>query len=126
MQYDVAAIAGIYENAESFWEYRVKNAHKRADTWMVSTWPEVGLLRERSFWQHFVSWNQTYQTLDLTSIPMAQEEAQQLLERAVQKEVIRVVQCSSIQDLEKVRDMLSDNLMLTKDGPVQFRGKYGG
>ena len=37
MQYDVAAIAGIYENAESFWEYRVKNAHKRADTWMVST-----------------------------------------------------------------------------------------
>ena len=83
-------------------------------------------MRERSFWQHFVSWNQTYQTLDLTSIPMAQEEAQQLLERAVQKEVIRVVQCSSIQDLEKVRDMLSDNLMLTKDGPVQFRGKYGG
>jgi len=73
VQYDVAAIAGIYENAESFWEYRVKNAHKRA------------------------------------------EEAQQLLERAVQKEVIRVVLCSSIQDLEKVRDMLSDNLMLTKD-----------
>lgn len=57
---------------------------------------------------------------------MAQEEAQQLLERAVQKEVIRVVLCSSIQDLEKVRDMLSDNLMLTKDGPVQFRRKYGG
>lgn len=57
---------------------------------------------------------------------MAQEEAQQLLERAVQKEVIRVVLCSSIQDLEKVRDMLSDNLMLTKDGPVQLRGKYGG
>lgn len=32
MQNDVAAITGIYENAESFWEHRVKNAHKRADT----------------------------------------------------------------------------------------------
>ena len=29
MQNDVAAITGIYENAESFWEHRVKNAHKR-------------------------------------------------------------------------------------------------
>ena len=32
VQNDVAAITGIYENAESFWEHRVKNAHKRADT----------------------------------------------------------------------------------------------
>lgn len=73
VQNDVAAITGIYENAESFWEHRVKNAHKRA------------------------------------------EEAQELLERAVQKEVIRVVLCLSISDLEKVQAMLSESLMLTKD-----------
>ena len=44
------------------------------------------------------------------------EEAKRLLEQAVQKEVIQVVLCSSIQDLEKVKEMLSDEkLMLKQD-----------
>ena len=50
----------------------------------------------------------------------SEEEAQELLERAVQKEVIRVVLCSSISDLEKVQAMLSENLMLTKDVALGF------
>lgn len=58
---------------------------------------------------------------------MSEEEAQELLERAVQKEVIRVVLCSSIGDLEKVQAMLSESLMLTKEeGQMGFSFFSGG
>ena len=58
---------------------------------------------------------------------MSEEEAQELLERAVQKEVIRVVLCSSISDLEKVQAMLSESLMLTKEeGQMGFSFFSGG
>ena len=58
---------------------------------------------------------------------MSEEEAQELLERAVQKEVIRVVLCSSIGDLEKVQAMLSESLMLTKEeGLMGFSFFSGG
>ncbi|CAK9026452.1 Uncharacterized protein SCF082_LOCUS17516 [Durusdinium trenchii] len=43
------------------------------------------------------------------------EEAKKLLEQAVRQEVIRVVLCSSIEDLEKVKGMLTDDLMLKQD-----------
>ena len=117
VQSDVAAITGIYENAESFWEHRVKNAHKRADTCLhwdichhLSIEHDSALIWDAACCNHFLR-----SILLWILYPWYQEEAQELLERAVQKEVIRVVLCSSISDLEKVQAMLSENLMLTKD-----------